>query len=109
MKNLSQSEFTELLANDQQAVVIDVRQPDEWAEGIIEGALLMNVMDIGTFEKEANQLETNKNYYVYCRSGQRSIRACQRLEAIGFGSTYNILGGFLEWKGTKVIPQVTKI
>lgn len=104
MTNLSQTQWIDHLKNDENAVIIDARTPDEWRDGIQENALLMNIMDLGSFQKEASQLDPKKNYYVYCRSGVRSIKACEVLESLGLDSTYNLLGGMLDWQGETVIP-----
>ena len=47
-------------------------------------------------------LDKSKNYYVYCRSGARSAKACEIMNSIGFENAYNLLGGFLEWDGEVV-------
>lgn len=104
MRDINQTEWLELISNDKNAVIIDARTPKEWAEGIIENAILMDVLEPESFEKNADELDKSKNYYVYCRSGKRSVRACQILEAKGHTQTYNLLGGWLAWEGPKVTP-----
>ena len=106
MKNITQNEWRELIANDEKAIIIDVRQPQEWQTGIIENAVLMNIMDFNDFQLKASQLDSNKNYYVYCRSGVRSLTACNALEALGLDTAYNLLGGILEWNDKIVIPKL---
>ena len=44
-------------------------------------------------------LDPSKAYFVYCRSGARSARACQIMGQMGFATTFNLLGGILEWEG----------
>tara|TARA_R110002167_G_scaffold125448_11_gene305608 strand:- start:4885 stop:5202 length:318 start_codon:yes stop_codon:yes gene_type:complete len=104
MKNVTQEEWERLIENDDKAVVIDSRTPLEWREGIQENALMMDVNQPLIFEKEAGKLQKDKNYYVYCRSGQRSIRACTLLESAGIQNTYNLLGGMMHWHGKVVDP-----
>jgi len=106
MKNITQKEWRELIVNDDNAVIIDTRTSQECEAGIIENALMMNIMDFNDFQRKASQLDSNKNYYVYCRSGVRSITACNALEALGLDTTYNLLGGILEWNGKIVIPKI---
>lgn len=103
MKNLSQSEWKELLENDDNAVVIDIRTPVEWREGVIENSILMNINDPQSFMDDVNNLDKEKNYFVYCRSGNRSLQACQILESVGINNTYNLLGGILSWEGKTVL------
>ena len=106
MKNITQNQWTKLIAKDDNAIIIDVRQPQECESGIIENAIIMNVMDFQDFQRKASQLDSNKNYYVYCKSGARSVAACNALEALGLDTTYNLLGGILEWNNKTVIPKV---
>ena len=49
------------------------------------------------------KLDKNKNYYVYCHSGVRSVQACQIMKSFGFENLYNLLGGISEWTGQKAI------
>jgi len=105
MKSITQLEWRELLANDTCAVIIDSRSPSEWADGILENAVLMDVLNPPSFMKEIEKLDKNKNYYVYCRSGNRSIQACLILESKGINTTYNLLEGIIEWEGEIVSPS----
>jgi len=41
----------------------------------------------------------SKNYYVYCRSGNRSNNACNVMKEMGFENTFNLVGGRMQWKG----------
>ncbi len=104
MKNITQVEWRELLANDDNAVIIDSRTPNEWRAGVFENSLLMNINNPQSFMDQVNKLDKEKNYYVYCRSGVRSIQACQVLESVGVKTTYNLLGGILAWDGKTVMP-----
>ncbi len=105
MINLTQEEWMSQLNEDENAIIIDARRPDEWVKGIQENALMMNIMNVSSFQQQAYQLNPDKNYYVYCRSGVRSLKACQELERLGLNTTYNLLGGMLDWKGKTVIPN----
>lgn len=105
MKNITEKEWKSLISEDEQAVIIDSRQPEEWEQGIIESAVMINIMDFEDFQQKSKQLDLSKNYYVYCRSGVRSLRACDALEGLGIKTTYNLLGGILSWGGETVIPS----
>ncbi len=61
MKNITQTEWQELVAKDNNAVIIDVRTPRECAEGIIENALMIDFLDIILFKKSIEKLDKNKN------------------------------------------------
>lgn len=104
MKNLTQTEWSSSITEDN-TVILDVRTPNEWAEGIIENALTINIQDPQSFIEEIEKLDKNKNYYVYCRSGARSGQACQVMNSIGINETNNLSGGILEWTGKTVLPS----
>ncbi len=106
MENVTEKEWNKLIAADENAVIIDARTDKEWIEGTLENVLMMDVMQPMRFEQDAKKLDKNKNYYVYCRSGQRSMMACSLLEASGISETYNLLGGILGWTGKTVVPAL---
>jgi rhodanese-related sulfurtransferase len=97
--DLSQSEWTEKLNSDENAVVIDVRTEDEWNEGIIPGAILNDIYKGQGFIYRLEELDKSKNYFVYCKAGGRSAQACNIMNQMGFENTYNLLGGFMNWEG----------
>jgi rhodanese-related sulfurtransferase len=98
MEDITKEDWKEMVANDNKAVIIDVRAPHEWREGVIgDDPLLLNIQDPNSFMDGIEALDPDKNYYVYCRSGVRSVRACQIMESIGINNTYNLLGGILEF------------
>lgn len=103
MKDLNQHQWQEALAQDDNAVILDVRTPAEVAEGYIPNAQHLDIMNAGTFMEGANKLDKSKNYYVYCKAGGRSAQACMIMESIGFKHTNNLLGGFSEWTGETTI------
>lgn len=105
MKNLTQTEWTSSISEDNNAVILDVRTPNEWAEGIIENAVMINILDPQSFMEEIEKLDKSKSYYIYCRSGARSGQACQVLNSININSAYNLTGGILDWKGETVLPN----
>ncbi len=101
MQDLTQQQWTEQLAGDSDAVIVDVRTPLEIEQGYIPEALHINIQDAGSFMQQAGELDKSKSYYIYCRSGGRSKQACMILNSIGFSKTYNLLGGFEQWQGDK--------
>ena len=62
---------------------------------------LLNIKDPKLFIDGIQKLDKNKNYYVYCHSGVRSVQACQIMNSFGFENLYNLLGGISEWTGQK--------
>lgn len=103
--NLTQQDWTEQLENDENAVVLDVRTEDECNDGIIENAIMIDINKGQYFINEIESLDKSKNYYVYCRSGVRSAKACDIMNELGFENTYNLLGGFIQWDGEVVYPE----
>jgi len=104
MKNVNQTDWQELIKNDINAVVLDVRTKGECAEGIIKNAIMIDFLDAPTFKSEIEKLDKSKNYYVYCRSGNRSGQACQLLDGLGVNNTFNLTGGMLAWTEKTEIP-----
>lgn len=103
--NLTQQDWTEQLENDENAVVLDVRTEDECSDGIITDAIMIDINKGQFFINEIETLDKSKNYYVYCRSGVRSAKACDIMNELGFENTYNLLGGFMQWDGEVVYPE----
>lgn len=103
MKNLSVNEWKEAAEQDANAVILDVRSPGECAAGIVEGAVQMNIMDTAGFINGLESLDKSKNYYVYCRSGNRSGQACMLMETKGLNAI-NMAGGMMAWPFETVMP-----
>lgn len=74
--------------------VIDVREPAEYAFGRIPGAMSI---PIGNLEEKIVNLDPNQEYYVVCRTGNRSDMACQILTEKGFKNVKNVVPGMSEW------------
>lgn len=81
-------------------VIIDVRTPSEVKQGSIKGAININVAD-RAFHDKINQLDKDKTYLVYCRSGARSSRACTVMCNNGFQQIFNLQGGYMAWSRKK--------
>ncbi len=99
MKNLTQQQWQEQLANDENAAILDVRTLEEFEEGYIPNAINIDIYTAQAFLDKVKQLDKTKNYYVYCKSGGRSSQACSVMQQLGFTTTYNLLDGFKDWKG----------
>ena len=98
-QDIDQEEWQELLETDNNAVILDVRTQGEVEEGYIENMLHIDFLEGQTFLEEIEKLDKSRNYYIYCRSGNRSGQACDIMEQMGFGKTYNLEGGFMNWTG----------
>ena len=78
------------------AFLVDVRTPEEFAEGHIAKAVNMNVND-NDFESKIATLDKEKPVMVYCRSGGRSAKAAGILKEKGFKHVYDLDGGMIGW------------
>ncbi len=83
----------------QGVTVIDVREPHEFQAGHIPGA---QNLPLGKLDTWSGTLDPNGRYVVICRSGKRSAKAKQGLEAKGFKNLRNVTGGMLGWEAQKL-------
>ena len=100
-ENISAGELQEILKKDKKAQVIDVRSSGEFQSGHIPKAKNINVMS-GGFANQIANLDKTKTYYLYCRSGMRSARACKMMAKNGFENVYNLKGSVMTWSGKLV-------
>ena len=82
--------------NNPDFVIIDVRTPGEFAEGYIENAINIDFHS-ETFRDELDNLDKNRKYVIYCRSGGRSGNALNIMAELNFREVYNISGGIIAW------------
>ena len=103
--NLSQQDWISQLEADTNAVILDVRTEDECNEGIIPNAIMIDIYKGQGFIYQIEELDKSKNYYVYCKAGGRSAQACAVMNQLGFENTFNLEGGFMQWKGEVAFPE----
>lgn len=103
MADLSQEEWKSQLENDDNSFILDVRTDDEVAEGRIPDATNIDIYLGQGFLDEIEKLDKSKNYYVYCRSGNRSGQACAIMNSVGFENAFNLEGGFMNWEGETTV------
>ena len=77
--------------------LVDVRTPKEYAEGRLQGAILIDIRE-PSFNSLIQQLDRTRPVFVYCRSGKRSMEAANILEKNKFKLVYNLEGGIIAWK-----------
>lgn len=77
--------------------LLDVRTPQEYAEGHIDGALNINVQSDDFQQIAEKELSKDSTILVYCRSGRRSMDAAEILTSLGY-KVINLKGGIIEWK-----------
>ena len=76
--------------------LLDVRRPDEFYSGHIEGAVNIDFYEPG-FQEELGKLDREKSYLVYCRSGNRSEQTMSMMKHLGFKEVYNLAHGIIDW------------
>ena len=103
-ENNDVKEFAELIA-DPDVVILDVRKAEEFAEGHIKGAILIDQFQSDFVEQAKARLPQDKTVAIYCRSGRRSANAAGKLADAGY-KCVNLKGGILAWKEEKM--PVTK-
>jgi len=96
MKNILPEEAQKIIERGE-ATVIDVRTPDEYREGHINGAQNININD-PLFSEKISVLDKEATYVVNCLSGGRSSRATSLMLERGFKNAVNLEGGITAWK-----------
>lgn len=93
---MSAAEFEEAAARPG-VVVLDVRTPEEFAEGHLPRAVNLDVSDPG-FEEGLDELDPDATYAVYCRTGSRSLAAAQAMREAGLDDVFDLEGGIEAWQ-----------
>ena len=98
MRSLGVNEFSRYLKR-RNVVLIDVRTPEEYAEGHIPGTdFNINVLD-DSFEREIlDRISPDSHVAIYCRSGNRSRQAALKLSSMGYTNVIEF-GGIMDWTG----------
>ncbi len=96
VSSVKTQEFKKLV-DAKEGILLDVRTPQEYAEGHIAGSI--NIDFHGeNFKSELEKLDKTKTYEVYCRSGKRSASSAQVMEEMGFKKVINLDGGIIGWQ-----------
>ena len=96
-RQITMDEAVDMMAQESDYIILDVRRPDEFAAGHIPNAINMPNEIIGT--AEISELpDKNQLIMVYCRSGRRSKEAAEKLVKLGYTNIVEF-GGILDWKG----------
>ena len=96
-QQITQEEAKAMMEEQSDYLIVDVRRPDEFAEGHIAGAINVPNETIG--EEAAEALPDKDRYlFIYCRSGRRSKEASQVLVDLGYTNVYEF-GGIIDWTG----------
>ena len=84
-------------ADGRKLILLDVREPHEWALGTIDDARLIPLGELGTRNGE---LDRDAAVVVYCQKGSRSRRGAELLRGAGFADVRSLTGGIEAWRGS---------
>ena len=96
-EKLSAEDFKSRLESFDDIQLVDVRRPEEYAEGYLKNARNINFYDGDFIDQMIEDLDKSEPVYLYCRSGGRSGKAATKLSEEGF-KVYDLQGGILDWK-----------
>ncbi len=85
-----------VLTSEKQAVIVDVREDDEWNEGHIAGAIHIPLNQLNDHLSELQQYK-DSTIITQCRSGKRSLKALELLKSAGFSKVSSMDGGIVAW------------
>jgi rhodanese-related sulfurtransferase len=95
-QKLNADGFEAKLNSTKDKILIDVRTPDEYNEGHLNNAVLINFFD-DDFKAQIDQLDKSKPVFVYCKAGNRSGKAANALLQAGFKQVFDLDGGITAW------------
>lgn len=94
VQNMTPTQLHEQLQSDKKPFVLDVRFPDEYAQGHIAGSRLLPLPNL---RQRMEELPKDTPIVCVCRSGNRSMVACEQLAQAGFTDLYNLDSGMIGW------------
>jgi rhodanese-related sulfurtransferase len=94
VQNMTPAQLQEQLQSDKKPFVLDVRFPDEYAQGHIAGSRLLPLPNL---RQRIEELPKDTPIVCVCRSGNRSMTACEQLAQAGFKELYNLSSGMMGW------------
>ena len=101
VKQLNSPEVNQLLKKTPKIVVLDVRTPEEFAQGHLKGAKNIDIRQ-PDFYSRVDKLDKNQTYLVYCRTNHRSGVAVEYMSQHGFQKLYQMMDGFPGWAGNNL-------
>ncbi|MRI62504.1 rhodanese-like domain-containing protein [Ornithobacterium rhinotracheale] len=93
---LNATEFNQKITQ-KPGLILDVRTPEEFAQGHLKQAQLLNYKS-PNFTEKAKELPKDQPIYVYCRSGRRSHAAAEILRDLGYQQVFELEGGIIGWE-----------
>ena len=101
--NIEPDKVYDLLSknNKYNSILLDVRTEEEFIESKINNSLNIDFYS-DNFKISILSLDKSKTYYVYCRSGRRSLNTVEFMRENGFSKSYNVDGGIIKWTDLKL-------
>lgn len=101
--NIEPDKVYDLLSknNKNNSILLDVRTEEEFIESKINNSLNIDFYS-DNFKISILSLDKSKTYYVYCRSGRRSLNTVEFMRENGFSKSYNVDGGIIKWTDLKL-------
>lgn len=96
--HVNADQFETMMA-EEPGVLVDVRTPGEYAQGHLEGSVLIDYSS-SDFASKIGELDKDQTVYVYCRSGGRSGRSAQAMKDMGFTKVVDLSGGIMSWQSS---------
>ncbi len=93
---LEKKEYKQAMAS-QEVQPVDVRTAREFNSGHIPGAINVDFFKPSSFKKVFSDIDKDKPVYLYCQSGNRSLKAAKKLVDMGFSIVYDLKGGYKDW------------
>ncbi|EQC47372.1 rhodanese-like domain-containing protein [Bacteriovorax sp. Seq25_V] len=99
IKSMNVTELKERMDKKADYILIDCREQNEWDEGHIDGAIFIPLSEFNEkWSANLSDADKDKELILQCRSGRRSLSACQILLSEGFSNLNNLEGGILDWE-----------
>lgn len=99
ISSMNVTELKNKIEKKEEHILIDCREQDEWDAGHISSALFVPLSQFGEkFSQYLTDADKEKTIILQCRSGRRSLNACQILMSEGFENLFNLEGGIMAWE-----------
>ncbi|MCA0972849.1 rhodanese-like domain-containing protein [Halobacillus litoralis] len=96
IEEITPNEVEKKIEQNDDMTIIDVREDEEVAEGMVPEA---KHIPLGQIPNEIEKLPKDQEYIMICRSGRRSMNAAEYMKENGFSNVKNMQGGMLQWDG----------
>ncbi|HVT63145.1 MAG TPA: rhodanese-like domain-containing protein [Legionellaceae bacterium] len=97
IKTISVLLLKQLMDQNPNLCLIDIREPQEWSEAHIPNVLHIPKQDLAGYCLAQN-IPYSQDIYLHCRSGMRSMAAAEQLQSMGYQSVYSVEGGIVAWE-----------